>query len=550
MNRYSFLAVLLIAGGVLQAEDWPRFRGPSGSAVAADASSIPTNFSANANLAWKTPLPGPGASSPIIVGGRAFVTCYSGYGADPANIGEMEDLMRHLVCIDMKTGKILWTKDVEPALPEDPFSGAGVPAHGYASHTPVSDGKHVFAFFGKSGVHAFDLDGKKLWDAKVGMESDPPKWGSSSSPIVFENTVIVVAAAESQSIIGFDKESGKELWRQEAEGLDNMWGTPTLVKVDEGRTDLVMFVAKEIWGLDPANGELRWMAGDTKSDSAYSSLAIDGKRVFALSGGRTGGGSIAVDVGGKGDVSKSNVVWRGRDTASFQSPVFHNGKLYAVSKDVVTVIDAKTGKHAAEKFRLKGFAEGRLDYPSPVVVGDRLFSLNGRGQMFVLSLGDEPKQIAVNKVTTDEKEVFYGTPAVADGQMLLRSSKHLYCVADKGETVSEEDMKLAKASASSGGGGNRRGNRFDPAAYFANLDKDSDGKLTKEELKASTMIPGDRLIKLDKDEDEAVSKEEWANLMSLFRGRGGRGGGGGYGGDKDSRPDRPQRPKPADKDAA
>ena len=333
MFRYSVLALLTIGSQTGYAEDWPRFRGPAGSGVAIDSDSLPTAWSPEANLAWKTPLPGPGASSPIIVDGKAFVTCYSGYGLSQENPGNIENLVRHLVCIDMQTGKKLWQKDVKASLPEDPYSGIGVTAHGYASHTPVSDGKNVYAFFGKSGVHAFDMDGNELWNAEVGKESDPAKWGSSSSPIVYKNTVIVTASAESQAIIGLDKATGKELWRQEAEGLDGMWGTPTLVDVDDNRTDLVMCVAKELWGLDPNSGKLRWYADATGAQQAYSSVVFDGSRVYAFTG--RGGGSIAIDAGGSGDVSESNTVWEGSITASFASPVRHESKLYVVSRGVV-----------------------------------------------------------------------------------------------------------------------------------------------------------------------------------------------------------------------
>ena len=250
--------------------------------------------------------------------------------------------MRHLVCIDVQTGEKLWQRDVKATLPEDPYSGIGVTAHGYASHTPVSDGKNVYAFFGKGGVHAFDLDGNKLWQADVGKESDPNKWGSSSSPVIHNDTLIVTASAESQAIIGFDKTTGQELWRQEAEGLDGMWGTPTLVKIDDDRTDLVMCVAKELWGLDPNNGKLRWYADATGAEQAYSSVILDGTRVFAVTG--RGGGSIAIDAGGKGNVSQTNTVWAGSESASFGSPVRHESRLYVVSGSIVTVIDDKTGK--------------------------------------------------------------------------------------------------------------------------------------------------------------------------------------------------------------
>ncbi len=512
-------------------------------------------------------MPGPGASSPIIVGGKVFVTCYSGYGLSQENPGEIENLVRHLVCVDLQTGNKLWQADVKAALPEDPYSGIGVTAHGYASHTPVSDGENVYAFFGKSGVHAFDMDGNKLWNAEVGKESDPAKWGSSSSPIVFNNTVIVTASAESQAIIGFDKKTGKQLWRQEAEGLDGMWGTPTLVKIDDDRTDLVMCVAKEIWGLDPNSGKLRWYADATGSQQAYSSVVLDGNRVFAITG--RGGGSIAIDAGGSGDVSKTNTVWTGRDNASFASPVRHQSKLYSVANGIVTVVDAETGERV-QQLRLKGAQQtggrfGSLDYPSPIVVGDRLFYLNGSGQMFVFEMGEELKQVWINKVT-NEKETFWGTPAVSDGRLVMRSSKYLYCVTDKGEEVKADANLLAKTDepesdepeAGGGAGGGRTrgggaggGRQFDPMSMFNGMDTNKDGKVTEDELEGNRMA--DRLKTLDKDGDAAISQEEFrtgiSGLFSRGSGGGGRssgGGGGGYGGrGEDTRPDRPQRPESA-----
>ena len=542
--RIFVFAVVLTTSFQLSANDWTRFRGPDGSGVAHD-SGLPTSWSPTANLAWKTQLPGPGVSSPIVVGGRVFLTCYSGYGLNREKPGNIGNLTRHLVCVDAQSGKKLWQADVKASLPEDPYSGVGVTAHGYASHTPVSDGKNVYAFFGKSGVHAYDLDGKPIWKADVGKESDPTKWGSSSSPVIYNNTVIVTASAESQAIVGLDKATGKELWRQEAKGLDGMWGTPTLVKIDETRTDLVMCVAKEIWGLDPNSGKLRWYAKATDAQHAYSSVVLDGTRVFAVTG--RGGGSIAIDAGGKGDVSETHTVWNGRETSSFGSPVLHESKLYVVSRGVLTVIDRETGKRI-NQVRLRGVQQtggrfGSLDYPSPIVVGDRLFYLNGSGQVFVFDLGEAVKQVAVNRVT-DEKESFGGTPAVWNGRLILRSNKYLYCVSDKGESAKVKQDVIAKNEGADNEnpadrGENRGNRRFDPMSIFTGLDKNKDGKLAPAELAGSPIA--DRLKQLDKDQDKTITQEEFRTGISTLFTRG-RGGGGYNAGGKDNRPKRPQRP--------
>ena len=169
------LACLVASSSVVQA-DWLRFRGPNGSGISSE-SDAPVSWSPKENIKWKTPLPGAGVSSPIVVGDRVFVTCYSGYGMDRQDPGDINNLKRHLVCVDRLTGKIQWEKSITAAQPEDPYSGIGVPTHGYASHTPVSDGEHVYAFFGKSGVYAFDLEGNQVWHADVGQGLGPTPLG-------------------------------------------------------------------------------------------------------------------------------------------------------------------------------------------------------------------------------------------------------------------------------------------------------------------------------------------------------------------------------------
>ncbi len=189
----AFALVALGSGAVGHAADWSRFRGPNGSAVS-DARGVPTDWSDSTKLAWKTALPGPGSSSPIVVGDRVFLTCYSGYGTSRGAAGDVKKLQRHLICVSLKDGKILWDKAVASKQSEDRFDGF-IQDHGYATSTPVSDGEQVFVFFGKSGVLAFDLDGKELWQTSVGTGSGMNGWGSGSSPILYRNNVIVNAAS-------------------------------------------------------------------------------------------------------------------------------------------------------------------------------------------------------------------------------------------------------------------------------------------------------------------------------------------------------------------
>lgn len=462
LRSLTAIVLVLTAAGQLHAEDWLRFRGPNGSGISTESADVPTSWSPVANIAWKVELPGAGVSSPIVVGNRVLVTSYSGYGLDRQEPGDIENLKRHLVCFDLASGKKLWQKDFDAEQPEDPYTGIGVTAHGYASHTPVSDGENVYAFFGKSGVYAFDLEGNQLWHTEVGKESDPRKWGSSSSPVLYGDKVIVTAAAESQSIIGLDKNTGDIAWKQEASGLDNMWGTPILVELEDGRTDLVMGVPREIWGLDPETGKMRWYCEATRADQSHSSVIADPAtdRIFGFSG--RGGGSVAVQAGGKGNTTETAVKWTGRENDRFGSPVMVDDRVYLVSGGIVNAIDAKTGE-SIEQVRLEGAAAsgrgfGSADYASPVVANGKLYYLNGSGQMFVFQLGEAVRQIAMNRVTT-ERESFGGTPAISQGNILLRSDKHLYCVKAMGQEVNPEDNKVAQAEPEAPAGGRPGFNR-------------------------------------------------------------------------------------------
>src|SRR4051794_8445125 len=169
MRRYYQAAgvlLLVLAPCAAPAADWPQFRGPTGQGVS-DEKQLPVRWSSDNNIAWKVKLPGAGASSPVIVGKRVYITCYSGYGLDAKDPGKQEDLRRHLLCLDRADGNVLWSKEFEPVLPEHKYAGEGA-YQGYAASTPASDGERLYVFFGKSGVYSFDLDGNQLWHVSVG----------------------------------------------------------------------------------------------------------------------------------------------------------------------------------------------------------------------------------------------------------------------------------------------------------------------------------------------------------------------------------------------
>src|SRR5688572_26173611 len=215
----SLLTLVLTCSTALPGADWPRFRGASGSGVSEDTG-LPVQWNEKEGLLWKTDLPGPGSSSPIISKGRVFVTCFSGYGVNRRQPGDQKELRRHVLCVDSKSGKILWDRSIESKLPEEQFQGIGIPNHGYASSTPAADGERVYAFFGKTGVIAHDFEGKELWRADVAPEPRTHGFGTASSVVLVDNLVIVPASIECEALVAFDNLTGKEAWRAAATGYD------------------------------------------------------------------------------------------------------------------------------------------------------------------------------------------------------------------------------------------------------------------------------------------------------------------------------------------
>ncbi|MCC6510131.1 MAG: PQQ-like beta-propeller repeat protein [Pirellulaceae bacterium] len=446
---------------LVPAADWSRFRGPNGSGISTDAHELPSEFSPTKNLQWKGPLPGPGSSSPIVVGNRVLVTCWTGYGVSREEPGDMKALKLHLLCFDRNTGKQLWDRSVDPYYPEEEYSGMFA-EHGYASHTPASDGERVYVFFGKAGIHAFDMEGKPLWNKSVGTGIGFRNWGTSSSPVLYKDLVIVTAAAESQALVAFNKRTGEQVWKQEADGLTGTWGTPVLVEVDSSRTDLVIGVPFEIWGINPDTGKLRWYCEASQDESFCSSVVASGDTVYAIEG--RSGGAFAVRAGGKDDVTKTHMVWSGSNRNRIGTPVVVDGKLLYMYSKVINCVDAKTGAEIYQgRLTAKpgsapagapadagagqprgpggfgGFGGGRggrgggmggmggQDYSSPVVGDGKLYYVARNGDIYVLQLGSSFKQLSVNRLT-EETEDFSGSPAISDKQIFIRSSKHLYSV--------------------------------------------------------------------------------------------------------------------------
>lgn len=410
MSRLLLPALItLLMTSTTFAADWIGFRGPGGSGASSEKN-LPVEWSTDSNIAWKLELPGAGASSPTILGDRVYLTCYSGFG-DGGKGGTVEDLKLHVVAIDRNNGKIVWQKEEEPRQPES----RRVRDHGYAAPTPTTDGENLYVFFGKTGVLAFDLDGNKLWQTPVGDRTHG--WGCGTSPVLFEDLVIVNASVESGSLVALDKKTGEEVWK--AGGMRASWNTPCLVEVADGKTELVVSVKGQILGFDPLSGEQLWSCDGIQDYVVPSVITQDG--IVYVIGGRTSR-AIAVRAGGRGDVTDTHRLWEAKAGANVCSPVIHKGHLYWVSdrNRVAYCLDLKDGKIVfQQRFPEQPYAS--------VVYGDgKLYVATRFGGTYVLAANPEFEQLSHNRV--EEGGRFNASPAIANGKLYLRSDTHLYCI--------------------------------------------------------------------------------------------------------------------------
>jgi|JI9StandDraft_1071089.scaffolds.fasta_scaffold00990_3 outer membrane protein assembly factor BamB len=396
--------------------DWSRFRGPAAMGVS-EAKNLPEKWSQSSGIAWKTPLPGAGASSPMVFGNKIFLTSYTGYFVPGEDGGSLNDLERHLLCLDLSSGKILWDKAIAAKLPEE----ERIRDHGYAANSVAVDAEHVYAFFGKSGVFAFDHAGNQKWQADVGEKTHG--WGTSASPVLFGDLVFINASVESESLIALDRATGKQVWK--AGGIREAWNTPIVIKSQEGRQELVIATQGKILAFVPDTGKSLWNCNTDIGWYMVPCIVADEGIVYCL-GGRSGTASLAVRAGGSGDVTKTHRLWTSPKGSNVSSPVYLDGHLYWAheSREIAYCVEAKSGEVVYEK-RLN--RAGQF-YSSALLADGKLYYVSREGKTFVLAAKPEYEEIAVNDL--NDRSVFNASPAVAGNRLLIRSDKFLYCIGE------------------------------------------------------------------------------------------------------------------------
>lgn len=418
-NRASCLfALLLFAAVPAWAGNWPAFRGGDANTVA-EGTGYPTEWGSEKNIAWRTELPGDANSSPILFGRRVFVTTAQDNGKN-----------RTLHCFHRETGKELWAKSVE-------FEG-DEPTHKtnpYAASSPVTDGERVIVWHGTPGVFCYDMQGNLQWQRELG-EIDHI-WGYGSSPILYKDRVILNHGPGTETfLVALDKESGEVIWKTEEPGGSTSakgryigsWSTPVMAEVD-GETQILCSMPTRVVAYDPEDGNILWTVGglaSERSDLAYTSLIVSGDIGVAMGGFK--GPALAFKLGGQGDVTEKNRLWRteGPQPQRIGTGVIVGDHIYMANAGPGTIqcLDLKTGKQLWVE-RVKGNHWGSM-----VLADGHLYVTNKNGTTYVLRPDPESCQIVA---TNELDEPSNATPAFSDGELFLRTSQALYCISKQAE---------------------------------------------------------------------------------------------------------------------
>lgn len=458
-----FLSASFIASTALAKDtSWPQFRGPDSNPVSTHPR-LAERWSKTENIEWSMEIPGRGWSSPIVTGGRVYLTTVTTDGkSKPPQTGTeysneyvaelqkqglpMAEIIKRvterdielphevnlhyfLYCLNLKSGKIEWTKEFYAGHPP----GGRHRKNSFVSETPVTDGKSIYVYVANLGLWAFDLKGKQIWTTP--MEANPIylDFGTGSSPALAGNLLVVLNDNEKQQFIAaFDKQTGKQVWRTNREigpqGRRSAWVTPFVWR-HQLRSEIVTVGPGVVVSYDLAGKELWRMSGMSGAPIPMP-LAYDG--LLYINGGR-GGLLVAVRPGAEGDISLTKdetsnkyVAWSVPRAGTYlPSPVVFEGAVYSLTETgILTRFDAKTGKQTY-KTRIDPAATAFTT--SPWAYNGKLFCLSEEGQTYVISTGDEFKLLHVNPL----EDFTLASPALVEDRLLLRTEHRLYSIRRK-----------------------------------------------------------------------------------------------------------------------
>jgi outer membrane protein assembly factor BamB len=440
MGRILFAGLIGIVN-CAQAADWPQFRGATGTGIS-DSGTIPLEWSTNKNLAWKTVIPGLGWSQPVGVGSVVFVTSaicdkpqkppdYERGASDPYTLegakASAPELVIHwkVFALNLQDGTIKWERSVASAKPKYPIH----PSNTYASETPAADSSAVYVWFGAAGViAAFDHAGHALWEKELGVFPQQNNVGTASSPRLFEGLLYLQCFNEQQAVlVCLEAKNGEEKWRLTRPTAGTAWNTPFIWR-NARRTELLLSGQKLMTSHDPLSGKEYWRASGSDVPM-IPSITGDGQRLyFGYRDPVKGGPLYSLDAGGDGEQSLKQgdrtfltQAWKVPDAApGMPSPLAASGCIYVLNGNVLTCLDAATGKEHYKK-RLPGF---RTVVASPIACADRILIMDEAGQAVVFKAGPRFQILGQSRL----EDRFWASPAAVNRTLLLRGLECLYCI--------------------------------------------------------------------------------------------------------------------------
>ena len=410
----SVIALLLSAPSAESADRdrfWPQWRGPLGTGAAAPDADPPTEWSETKNVKWKVEVPGLGSGTPVVWGDTIYVTTAvpTGAASGPHRFT--------LLAIGRKDGKTLWQKALREEVPHEGHHATNT----FASASALTDGEHVYAFFGSRGLYALDLKGNVKWEKDLGDMNIKMGFGEAASPALHGDRLVVNWDHEGESfIVALDKRTGKEIWRVPREEKTS-WSTPLVVE-HAGRAQVITSATSRVRSYDLATGELVWQATGMTANAIPTPVHADG--IVYLTSGFRGNALLAVKLAdAKGDITNTPaVIWRyDRDTPYVPSPLLYGDALYFLKSNsgVLSAFEAKTGKKLYGEQRLEGVPNV---YASPVGAGGRIYIAGRDGAVAVVQQGPEFKLLATNRLD----DGFDASPVAVGDELYLRGRKHLY----------------------------------------------------------------------------------------------------------------------------
>lgn len=439
ITRITFTVLIVVfSNSIINAKppaNWPQWRGPDSQGVSTERG-LPSDWNTSKNVKWKIPIAGRGHSSPIVWGKKIFLTtALDGEAIPGRTAGVTHRLLdgtdfvhpdavgadlKHtfkVICLDRDTGKILW----ERVAYEGPVHDSRHKKASFASSTPATDGKYVFAFFGTEGLYAYDYNGKLLWKRDLG-KLGTASVGYGVSPLLFGDLVIMQCdESGGQSFIAaFDKRTGKEAWRV-ARKVDVTWSSPVLVHTAT-RTELVTAAAEAIIAYDPATGKELWRHKGLESNAVPTPVVS--RDLVVVTSGYPTKIALALRGGGSGDITgTSQLVWSyNKGTAYVPSPILYGDYVYLMTGNgSITCLDAKTGKVQYEGARVP---KSITFMSSPVAFDGKILLTSEDGDTFLIKAGPVHEVLGTNTIG----EPVYASPAIADGKIFIRGERTLYAI--------------------------------------------------------------------------------------------------------------------------